>query len=165
MGLPIAAAFGAVNFIGGLFTDEKDAERKRNCDQLFSLAINGDKYAEAELRCSAGDTTQAPIVASYGHPDIRQDGNPPCAGLATAVGRDYAKGLVAQLNIRRGIADTAAVITNGAAAVGTEAAPVRYATSVTAGIFGDVDLSKVLFYGALAVAAFYAVKTLKRRGS
>jgi len=100
----VAAVPVFFNFIGGLFSDGKDAERRATSDQWYAQAVAGDEVAEAMLRCHAGETSQASVVAGYGFPDTRNDGKPPCAGWATATARAYAQGLV--LRLRGGDAAT-----------------------------------------------------------
>ena len=132
MGFPILGAIntviGGVSTVAGLTSNPQDAARKAEADSDFKLALNGDSGAEARLRCHAGQQQYLGAAIAAG----LNAGSTEKCGYATTTARNYAAGLVAQLDARRTTATGAGVVAAGATGVGLGASPGAFAGSAGA---------------------------------
>lgn len=154
----IAGAAAVVDFLGG---GPSDADKARNArtDQLYNAALNGDKLAEAGLRCRAG-TTDPDWIALAAKSSEGVDSSGGCAFEAGSdAARIYAQEKVAELETRRGVAGVAGKLGTGLLGVANQAMPGAGTRAVLATV-----PTWVWWAGAvgLGVLVFFAVK--HRRG-
>lgn len=154
---------GAVSVFSGLFGNPKDEARKAEARNLRDAALAGNDCAYWKLRCLAGynDENTRANAKRCGHftADELARGTP--CGYATGEAQAYAKTMVAEVDTRRNVATGAAVVTAGAAKVGTEAdAPTYLGTTGTlvGQSLGLPGIPPVVLLGGLAVLAFVLLK-------
>lgn len=118
----VAGAAAVIDFLGGGPSD-LDKARNARSDQLYNAALNGDKLAEAGLRCRAGTTDPAWIaLAAKSSEGLDSSGG--CANEAgSEAARIYAQELVAKLETARGVAGVAGKLGTGLLGLANNAVP------------------------------------------
>lgn len=156
MAAVLAVAGQALGFLGGIFSNPKDKERDEQTDRLKAAALSGNSAAYWQLKCLSGDTSETTRKNAIAA-GVLSASEGPC-GYATDHAKGYAKAAVAEVDLRRGVANVAGTVAGGAAQVGMTSAPDAFLGTVGAGVASQYSLSPLLIIGGVAVLVYLVAK-------
>lgn len=153
----LGVAQTAIGIGAGLFggDDGKAKEREQKADALYSRAMSGDRTAEVQLRCLAGQQSARDEAIRLGLLSPAEVARGQECGFATAKARGYALALVGKLSSSKVVADTAGKVAAGATKVGLDANPKQFLDTTVATVksatgFGGVP-DWVIYAGGAAL--------------
>jgi len=136
----------------------KDEKRKQQADSLYQRALSGDAAALVQLQCLSGDQAARPEAVRLGFLTQEEIARGTPCGYATTEAKNYAKQLITKLRTQKAVAQTAAVVTAGAAQVGTTAhAPTYAATTAAIAAPKMVGAIPVWVWAAVGLGVIYVV--------